>query len=97
MILHYSWKEARRFRKAMHWFLYRHLSAWITIVFSNICISSITQVRPAIPVDPKKVRDEIVQASLIGRVDFEYPLISRIVRIFTSSTFTGTFHGPGDN
>ena len=67
------------------------------MVFCNNYISSITQVRPTIPADPIKVRDEIVQASLIGRVDFEYPLTSRIVRIFTSSTFTGTFHGLGDN
>ena len=41
--------------------------------------------------EQQKVRNEIIQASLNGRVDFEYPLTTRIVRIFTSSTFTGTF------
>ncbi len=32
---------------------------------------------------------EIIEALLKGRLDQEYPLTQKIVRIFTSSTFTG--------
>ena len=45
---------------------------------------------PAVPTpDQQQRKDDIVEAALRGRLDFEYPLTSRIVRIFTSSTFTG--------
>ncbi len=34
-------------------------------------------------------QEEMIQSLLAGRLDHQYPLTQKIVRIFTSSTFTG--------
>ncbi len=56
-------------------------------------------IAPAVPltqsVDPQQLsqlqyeRAKMVEAALHGVIQHEYPLTSKIVRIFTSSTFTG--------
>jgi hypothetical protein len=43
--------------------------------------------------EAKVCREDVLQAkAIVGRIDMECPSQAKIVRIFTSSTFTGHFY-----